>query len=108
MLEEPDDAVAESHLFVLLDCCVEVGIKREDLSILNVVSNLPAQTAARTQSPDTLVDDGPLPFQVILERLPRLVGLADVVRRRGDHELKFLAWDTLQEFKGVCVCKQNV
>src|SRR5438093_10447859 len=101
MLEKPNNPVPEPHLGVLFYGGVEVGIEGEDFAILDVVPDLPTQTAARTEGAYALVDNDTLPFEVVLEGFSSLVRLADVVRGRRNHELKLAIRDRIEEVENV-------
>ena len=77
-LKVPDDPVAELEP-VLSEHGVEDGVKGDDLSVVDVVPNLPADRPLRMEDSDTLAYDTFLRLKVIVERSLSLVVFAQIV-----------------------------
>src|SRR5947209_6322995 len=83
VLEVPDDAVAELQAQALEDR-PEGNVEGNDLAIVHVIPNLPAQRAIIREYSHTLLDDRRLSSEVVIECHPlTLVPLPDVIRRGG-------------------------
>src|SRR5207248_5711452 len=95
VLEVPDDAIAQPKLVMPLETWEQHDVEREDAVGLDVVADLPADAAARTQDADAFRDHGRLSGHVFAERTLAgpLVRLADVVRGRRNDELRRSGWD---------------
>jgi hypothetical protein len=86
VFEMPDDPVPQLQPMAL-EQGVENGVEREYFSILNMVSDLPAQRASGMQQARALGDDPRLLTNISFEGRFRFVSLADVVRWRGHDQL---------------------
>src|SRR5947209_4155086 len=86
VLEMPDDAVAQFQARGF-EHRIERDIQGNDLAIVDVIADLPADRAARMQEAHAFVDDVGLRFDVALEARSALVALADIIGRRGDDQL---------------------
>ena len=64
--EVPDDAIAMMQLMCTEDRC-KLNIERQYLTVIDIVSNLPAQATGWFEPGDQLVDDLGLPKQVVFE-----------------------------------------
>ena len=86
MLEVPNDPVSQPQDGVARKDRVHCKIKRDYLSLaINEIAQLPTNATTRFQNTNALGYDGFLLHDVIPERLPFLVALADVVGRRSNY-----------------------
>ena len=96
MLEMPNDAITQFKT-MLRKKWIHHDIQRDDLAMRNKISDLPANAAARRQDAGTLGNDERLPFQIAIQMHLSFIGLAKVVRRRGDDELHGLVGNGAEE-----------
>ena len=85
--EVPDDAVAQAQAAVP-EQRVEQGVEGDDLPVLHVVADLPADRPVRVQEPRALADHALLGFAPSVERGSGLVFLAQVVGGRRYDQLE--------------------
>ena len=77
--EVPHDAVAQLEALVT-EKRVQDCVQWDDLAVIDIVADLPANRPMRMQHPDAFLDDARLFLQVGSERQLVLVTFADVVR----------------------------
>ena len=82
MSEGPDDPVSKLKLMLLEDRR-ELKVQRRNLTMIDEISNLPAQRAIIFQPGNYLVDNPLLPRHVIAKRALGLVCLTNVVGGRS-------------------------
>jgi hypothetical protein len=80
---------------------MENGVQREDLSILDIVANLPTEVAPWRQDTNTFLDNLRLSLKIGLKPRPALIFLSKVVRRRSDDELYPLGGNGPQQVKAI-------
>ena len=112
MLKMPDDPIphaqAESR-----EHGIERGVQRNDCAIIYEIADLPANTAIGREGSNTFCNDSPLLLNVGIEANAFFVLLANVVRRRGDHQLHGVRRDTPQKVEAItrkhhCACGWGV
>ena len=66
MPEVPDDPIAELEPLIS-EHRIEGGVERNDLPVIDVVSDLPADRSLRMENPDALADYALLRLEVVVE-----------------------------------------
>ena len=86
---------------------IEHYVERDDCSIVDVVTHLPANRPLVIQQAHALAYDLLLRFEVCIQRGPRLVSLAEVIGGRSDNKLEMTIRKPLHEGKVILAGKHR-
>ena len=103
----PNDPVAELEAMITEDG-IQKRIDRYDLSIYDIVSNLPANLTFLVQKPDTLGNYLLLQSKVVVKWSFAFIFLTQIVRWRRDNQLERIIRDVLYESKIVPTHKNRL
>jgi len=103
----PDHSISHVHTEFFKDR-KELDIKWNDLTIINVISNLPADTALWMQNTNTFAYHASLLFQVCIKLQFPFILLAQVIRRRGHDQLDKMIRNLRQEIQAVAFIENEV
>jgi hypothetical protein len=107
MFEMPDDSIAQAKT-ASREEFVQKNIKRKNLARINMVSNLPTNTASCFQFIDAAIDDLLLSREICLQGSATLVTFPDIVRRRRDYQLSGIAWQPREQFTTIAGEKRDI
>jgi hypothetical protein len=74
----PDDAVSHVEVMLLKER-IDKNVQRNNLSVVHIVANLPANAPIVGQDSYTFVNDSLLPLEIVIQAGPVLVGFSNVV-----------------------------
>lgn len=89
MAKSPDDPIPKSEP-VIFEEIVQHHVERKDLTIIHMITDLPANRAFRAEQAQRLGNRGRLRFYIGFQRRALLVGFPNVVGWRGDDHVHAL------------------